>query len=75
MTATLMLDTLEKVKEFVGIVRTRPYEVDLTSGRYVINGKSIIGIFGLDLTCPVTLKTTVDDPSLLEEIEKFIVKV
>ena len=39
MTAVLLLDNMEKVKEFVSIALTKPYDVDLISGKYVINGK------------------------------------
>ena len=71
MTATLLLDNIDKVKEFVAISRTRPYDVDLLSGKYIINGKSIMGIFGLDLTKPVTVSIAVDDTTFINEVSKF----
>ena len=45
----IKLDTIEKVKKFSGVVETFDNDIDIMSGRYVINGKSIIAIFSLDL--------------------------
>ncbi len=73
MTAILLLDNMEKVKEFVSIALTKPYDVDLVSGKYVINGKSIMGIFSLDLTKPVMVNAdTGDDDEFALQVEKFI---
>ena len=49
-------DTLAKVKSFVNEVTKFDNEFDLVSGRYVVDAKSIMGIFSLDLTKPITLK-------------------
>ena len=73
MTAVLLLDNMEKVKEFVSIALTKPYDVDLISGKYVINGKSIMGIFSLDLTKPVMVNAdTGNDNEFATQVEKFI---
>lgn len=73
MTAVLLLDNMEKVKEFVSIALTKPYDVDLISGKYVINGKSIMGIFSLDLTKPVMVNAdTGNDNEFAIQVEKFI---
>ena len=73
MTAVLLLDNMEKVKEFVSIALTKPYDVDLISGKYVINGKSIMGIFSLDLTKPVMVNAdTGNDYEFAIQVEKFI---
>lgn len=73
MTAVLLLDNMEKVKEFVSIALTKPYDVDLISGKYVINGKSIMGIFSLDLTKPVMVNAdTGNDDEFALQVEKFI---
>ncbi len=73
MTAVLLLDNMEKVKEFVSIALTKPYDVDLVSGKYVINGKSIMGIFSLDLTKPVMVNAdTGNDNEFATQVEKFI---
>ena len=73
MTAVLLLDNMEKVKEFVSIALTKPYDVDLVSGKYVINGKSIMGIFSLDLAKPVMVNAdTGNDNEFATQVEKFI---
>ena len=73
MTEILLLDNMDKVKEFVSIALTKSYDVDLVSGKYVINGKSIMGIFSLDLTKPIMVNADVgDDNEFALQIEKFI---
>lgn len=56
---TVILDSIEKVKKFVTKVVMLPCDVDLVSGRYTIDAKSIMGIFSLDLAKP--LKVVVCD--------------
>ena len=51
----LFFKTLEDVKSFVNIAMLKDYELDFISGKYVVNAKSIMGIFSLDLTKPVKL--------------------
>lgn len=62
----VLIDTIEKVKEFVAITSQFTAELDIVSGKYVINAKSILGLFSLDLSKPVTLQIDGTD----EEIEK-----
>lgn len=52
----LFLKTLEDIKDFVSKVSRCPYDVDLLSGRYVIDAKSIMGIFSLDLDKPIYIR-------------------
>ena len=54
-TATILLSTINDVKSFVNIVSKYDFDVDLTSGRYAIDAKSIMGIFSLDLSKPINL--------------------
>ncbi|MGI6077287.1 MAG: HPr family phosphocarrier protein [Fastidiosipilaceae bacterium] len=49
----VLLDSVNAVKDFVRIVNDYPFDVDLLSGRYVVDGKSIMGIFSLNLKAPV----------------------
>ena len=51
---TLMLQSFEDVKKFVEITSAKDYPIELLSGKYIVNAKSIMGIFSLDLTKPVT---------------------
>ncbi len=61
----IQLTTVERVKDFVNIVSEFDFEVDVISGRYHVNGKSIMGIFSLDLTRNLTLEA--DPPADQEE--------
>lgn len=51
----LMLDNIDKVRQFVSIAMSKDYDIDLLSGKYIVNAKSIMGVFSLDLTKPVTM--------------------
>lgn len=74
-TFNIMLDSISKVKTFVNIVAKCDYDVDLTSGRYVVDAKSIMGIFSLDLSKPIKLDIHgEDDGSFESEIKEFIVE-
>lgn len=71
----ISLGSIDDVKEFVAEANKCTFDIDLTSGRYVVDAKSIMGIFSLDLS--KSLKLTVhstDDKAedFLEEIKKFI---
>ena len=51
----ICLNSIEKVKQFVNLITKYDSDFDLTSGRYVIDAKSIMGIFSLDLSKPLKL--------------------
>lgn len=73
--ATVSLQTINDVKEFVTIVMHYDFDIDLVSGRYAVDAKSIMGIFSLDLSKPIALNAHTDDADkLLQDIGKFIVK-
>lgn len=73
-TATIMISEISDVKDFVNIVTHCPYDVDIISGRYAIDAKSIMGIFSLDLSKELELKVHSDDcGEFLDEINRFIV--
>ncbi len=61
------LSNAQEVKAFVNVVEKYPFDVDLVSGRYVINAKSIMGIFSLDLSQPIELVALCDDKSAMEQ--------
>lgn len=72
---TVVLSSINDVKNFVNIVTKYDYEIDLTSGRYVVDAKSIMGIFSLDLTKPIKVEVHSDDcQTLLAELDGFIQK-
>ena len=51
----IKLSLAENVKSFVNIASRHPYDIDLRVGRHVVDGKSILGIFSLDLSKPIEL--------------------
>lgn len=71
----ISLDTIEKVKSFVNAVNRLDGDFDLISERYVIDAKSIMGIFSLDLSKPLTLKIHGDGDldAYINELKAFIV--
>ena len=71
----ITLANIQDIREFVNQVILVDYEVDLEQGRYVVDAKSIMGIFSLDLLSPITLKAHTDyAEDFIEKISKFIVK-
>ena len=67
-TVRISLNSIDKVKSFVNdLVRFTDVDFDLVSGRYVIDAKSIMGIFSLDLSKPIDLHIHADE-SRLDEI-------
>ncbi|MGN0656633.1 MAG: HPr family phosphocarrier protein [Ruminiclostridium sp.] len=72
---TVKIGTIDQVKKFVSTVMLFNYDVDLISGRYAIDAKSIMGIFSLDLSKELKMVAHTDDTAELEEaLAEFIVK-
>lgn len=70
----IMLRSINDVKDFVNLVNKYNFDVDLTSGRYVVDAKSIMGIFSLDLSKPIRVEVHTDEcDSFCSEINSFIV--
>lgn len=73
-TFNIMLKSINDVKDFVNIVNKYDFDVDLTSGRYIVDAKSIMGIFSLDLSKPIKVETHADNAeTFFSEIKPFIV--
>lgn len=73
-TKKILLKSVDDIKKFVDQASLVEYEVDLISGRYTVNAKSIMGVFSLDLTGTVTINVYKDAcGDFLKKIEKFIV--
>ena len=74
-TVKISLNSIDKVKSFVNTITKYDYDFDLVSGRYVIDAKSIMGIFSLDLSKPITLNihTDSDVTDVLKALEPYIV--
>jgi len=74
-TTTVLLSAINDVKEFVNIVSKFDFDVDMISGRYAVDAKSIMGIFSLDLSKPIRVDIHCDDcGELTAAIDKFTVK-
>ena len=68
----ISLEIAQRVKEFVAITQNYEHEILLKSGKYVVDAKSILGIFSLDLSKPLTVEIYSDDcAALLEQLKKF----
>lgn len=75
-TVRISLNSIDKVKAFVNDVTKFDTDFDLVSGRYVIDGKSIMGIFSLDLSKPIDLNIHCEDDTeaILEVLKSYIVE-
>lgn len=73
-TVTITLNSIDKVKNFVNDITRFRSDFDLVSGRYVIDAKSIMGIFSLDLSRPITLNIHNDEEidTILEVLQPYI---
>ncbi len=70
----IKLSFAEEVKTFVNVANRYNYDMDLRAGRHVVDAKSILGIFSLDLSKPITLEVYAEDcDDLLNELKPFIV--
>ena len=72
MTMNILLNSINDVKTFVNVVSRYDFDVDLISERYVVDAKSIMGIFSLDLSKPIKVDIHAEDcQSFVDEIKKF----
>ena len=75
-TVQISLNSIGKVKSYVYAISQVDYDFDLISGRYVIDAKSIMGIFSLDLSKPIDLAihTENDIPEIMEALQPYIIE-
>lgn len=68
------LKSINDVKEFVRIVNSFDYDIDLVSGRYIVDAKSIMGIFSLDLAKPIEVEVhNQNSEDLFAKLAPFII--
>ena len=74
-TVQISLNSIDKVKSFVNTITKYDNDFDLVSGRYVIDAKSIMGIFSLDLSKPIDLAIHTEDNlnEILEALKPYII--
>jgi len=76
-TVKISLNSIDRVKAFVNTVTKFDTDFDLVSGRYVIDGKSIMGIFSLNLSKPIDLNIHCDESNaddILNALKPFIIE-
>ena len=75
-TVKISLNSIDKVKSFVNEITKFDNDFDLVSGRYVIDAKSIMGIFSLDLSKPISLNIHADENMgvIMEAIKPYIIE-
>ncbi len=74
-TVEISLNSIDKVKSFVNVITRFDYDFDLISGRYVIDAKSIMGIFSLDLSKPIQLNIHMEneDAEMMAALEPYLI--
>lgn len=75
-TVQISLNSIDKVKSFVNEITKYDNDFDLVYGRYVIDAKSIMGIFSLDLSKPIDLNIHADSnlDDILAALDSYIIK-
>ena len=71
---SIRLSTIQDIRTFVETVIRFDCEIDLQSGRYIVDAKSIMGIFSLDLMNPITLTVNASEEEaakVIEAVSKF----
>ncbi len=72
-TCNILLSSINDVKNFVNLVSRFDYDIDLASGRYKVDAKSIMGIFSLDLSKPIAVEIHTDDcDDLMDALKPYI---
>lgn len=74
LTTKILINTVEKVKQFSSIVSRQNVECEIVEGIYIIDAKSIMGIFSINLSEPVELRIHSDDTAILDSLKEFIVQ-
>ena len=73
-TVDIKLSSIEDVRKFVDIVSKYDIDIDLSSGRYIVDAKSIMGIFSVDLRKPIKLTAHSDNTDVLfAEIKPYMI--
>lgn len=75
-TVKISLNSIDAVKSFVNTVTKYESDFDLVSGRYVIDAKSIMGIFSLDLSKPIELNIHSEEQldEIMDSLKQFIIE-
>ena len=69
----VQLDSFEKIKDFINITNKLDYDLDLVADKYIVDGKSIMGILSLDLSKPIMVQI-INSNEYPDELIDFIIK-
>ena len=73
--ATVLINSIEAVKDFVIAATKQPYTIDINSGRYTVDAKSLMGVFSLNCSLNLDVVMHTDDATaFLSSIKQYIVK-
>ena len=73
----IRMSTIEDVKHFVTEANAQVSDIDVVSGRYLVDAKSLLGLFSLDLTKPVDVVVhglPADRAKFAQAIDRLVVK-
>ena len=70
-TENIILSGVDDVKKFVNFVSDYSFKIELVSGKYAVDAKSIMGIFSLDLDKPVQVNAYTDDEGFVKGVKAF----
>lgn len=73
-TVKILIDSVEKVKKFSSIISKANVDCELVEGVHIIDARSIMGIFSLDLKKPIQLKIDTDNKEILDRLGDFIIE-
>lgn len=71
-TTDILLSSIESVKKFVSLANQYDFPINLTTDKYTIDAKSIMGVFSLDLSKPVTVQLENQNAgSFIQQLQEF----
>ncbi|MBW7572119.1 HPr family phosphocarrier protein [Caproiciproducens faecalis] len=73
-TVKILLDSVEKVKNFTSSINNEEVDFEIIEGMHIVDAKSIMGIFSIDLSKPLQLNIHSDDRRILDKIKDFIIE-
>lgn len=73
-TVKILIDSVEKVKDFSSIISKENVDCEIIEGVHIIDAKSIMGIFSIDLTKPIQLDIHSDNREILQKLKDFLVE-
>lgn len=74
MNVKVLIDSVEKVKRFTSIISKENVDCELIEGVHIVDAKSIMGIFSMNLSQPIELKINSDNNGILEKIKEFVIQ-